>query len=167
MDKTAVQPVKAGQEPDPAPAHHSLSPLEEFDRMIEGFFERSWMKPFFRDDLMKERLGFFGQHNPKIDIVDRDKEIIVRAEMPGVDRKEIDVEITDHSLTIKGHRAGEAKEEKEKYYHSEMWQGSFARTVALPVDVDSHHAEATFKDGILTITLPKTKHDARRKLEVK
>ncbi|GAB2800549.1 Hsp20/alpha crystallin family protein [Halomonas shantousis] len=135
--------------------------------MVEGFFERSWMKPFFKDDLVKERLGFFGQHNPKVDIVDREKEIIVRAEMPGVDRKEIDIEITGHSLVIKGHRSGEAKEEKERYYHSEMWQGSFARTIALPVDVDEHHAEAKFKDGILTITLPKAKQDVRRKLEVK
>ncbi|MDW5377939.1 Hsp20/alpha crystallin family protein [Halomonas sp. HP20-15] len=167
MDKTANQPLQTSQEPSSEPTNQSLSPLEEFDRRLEGFFERSWMKPFFKDDLIKERLGFFGQHNPKVDIVDRDKEIIVRAEMPGVDRKEIDIEITDHSLMIKGHRSGEAKEEKEKYYHSEMWQGAFARTIALPVDVDEHHAEATFKDGILTITLPKVKQDVRRKVEVK
>ncbi|MEC9481730.1 MAG: Hsp20/alpha crystallin family protein [Halomonas sp.] len=167
MDKPAVQPLQANQDPASAPANRSLSPLEELDRVIEGFFERSWMKPFFKDDLIKERLGFFGQHNPKVDIMDHDKEIIIRAEMPGVERKEIEIEITDHSLMLKGHRSGEAKEEREKYYHSEIWQGSFARTIALPVEVDAKHAEATFKDGILTITLPKTKQGVRRKLEIK
>lgn len=167
MNKPTTQPVKTNQELAPEQANRSLRPFEEFDRMIEGFFERSWMKPFFKDELVKERLGFFGQPNPKIDIIDRDKEIIVRAEIPGVDRKELDIEISDHSLLLKGQRSGEAKEETEKYYHSEMWQGSFSRTIALPVDVDTHHAEATFKDGILTITLPKAKQDQRRKLEVK
>ncbi|OJA04302.1 Hsp20/alpha crystallin family protein [Halomonas sp. QHL1] len=167
MNKSASQPVKASEQSASVQENQSLKPLEEFDRMIEGFFERSWLKPFFKDELLKERLGFFGQPTPKIDIIDRDKEIIVRAEMPGVDRKELDIEISDHSLLLKGHRSGETKEEKDKYYHSEMWHGSFTRTIALPVDVDTKHADATFKDGILTIVLPKAKQDQRRKLEVK
>ncbi|MCP1317564.1 Hsp20/alpha crystallin family protein [Vreelandella lionensis] len=167
MEKTANKPVVAGQESSALPASRSLNPLEEFDRLMEGFFERSWLKPFFRDDVIKERLGFFAQNNPKIDIIDREKELVVRAEMPGVDRKEIDIEITDHAVMLKGRRSGETEEKKDEYYHSEIWQGAFARTIALPVDVDTQHAEAKFKDGILTITMPKSKQALRRKLEVK
>ncbi|MBT2772681.1 Hsp20/alpha crystallin family protein [Halomonas sp. ISL-60] len=135
--------------------------------MMEGFFERNWMKPFFKDESVKDRLGFFAQRNPKVDIIDREKEVIVRAEMPGVDRKELDVEITEHAVTLKGQRSSESEEKKDEYYHSEIWQGSFYRTIALPVEVDTRNADATFKDGILTITLPKTKQALRRKLEVK
>ena len=87
--------------------------------------------------------------------------------MPGVDRKEIDIEITDHAVMLKGRRSGETEEKKDEYYPSEIWQGAFARTIALPVDVDTQHAEAKFKDGILTITMPKSKQALRRKLEVK
>ncbi|SBR51570.1 MULTISPECIES: Hsp20/alpha crystallin family protein [unclassified Halomonas] len=148
------------------PASRFSSPLEEFDRMMEGFFERNWMKPFFKDDSVKERLGFFGQHNPKVDIIDREKEIIVRAEMPGVDRKDLVIEVTEHSLMLKCERSGKADEKKDEYYHSEIWQGSFSRTIGLPVEVDTQHADAKFKDGILTITLPKVKQPLRRKLEV-
>lgn len=167
MDKTAKKPIIADQESSSLPANRSLSPLEEFDRLMEGFFERSWLKPFFRDDLARERLGFFAQSNPKVDIIDREKELVVRAEMPGVDRKEIDIEITDHAVTLKGRRSSETEEKKDEYYHSEIWQGAFSRTIALPVNVETQHAEAKFKDGILTITLPKSKQALRRKLEVK
>lgn len=166
MEKTTANSAITGQDTNAVPANRSLRPLEEFDRLIEGFFERSWMKPLFKDDLVKERLGFFGQHNPKVDIIDREKEIVVRAEMPGVDRKEIDIEITEHAVMLKGQRSGEIEDKKDEYYHSEIWQGSFSRTIALPVDVDTHHADAKFKDGILTITLPKAKQPVRRKLDV-
>ncbi len=166
MEKTTANSAITGQDSNAVSANRSLRPLEEFDRLIEGFFERSWMKPLFKDDLVKERLGFFGQHNPKVDIIDREKEIVIRAEMPGVDRKEIDIEITEHAVMLKGQRSGEIEDKKDEYYHSEIWQGSFSRTIALPVDVDTHHADAKFKDGILTITLPKAKQPVRRKLDV-
>ncbi|WP_404377608.1 Hsp20/alpha crystallin family protein [Vreelandella aquamarina] len=166
MEKTAKKPVVASQEPSDLPVSRSLNPLEEFDRLMEGFFERSWLKPFFKDDVFKERLGFFAQSNPKIDIIDREKELVVRAEMPGVDRKELDIEITGHSVMLKGQRSGESEEKKDEYYHSEIWQGAFSRTIALPVNIDPQHAEAKFKDGILTITMPKVKQALRRKLEV-
>ncbi|MFJ5537260.1 Hsp20/alpha crystallin family protein [Vreelandella titanicae] len=166
MEKNTTNSVITGQNPNALPSNRSLNPLEEFDRLIEGFFERSWMRPLFKDDLVKERLGFFGQHNPKVDIIDREKEIVVRAEMPGVDRKEINIEITEHAVMLRGQRSGEIEDKKDEYYHSEIWQGTFSRTIALPVDVDTHHADAKFKDGILTITLPKAKQPVRRKLDV-
>lgn len=167
MQKTAKKNIVPDQEASSSPASRSLTRLEEFDRLMEGLFERSWLKPFLRDDVARERLGFFAQSNPKVDIIDREKELVVRAEMPGVDRKEIDIEITDHAVTLKGRRSGEAEEKKEEYCHSEIWQGSFSRTIALPVNVETQQAEAKFKDGILTITLPKSKQALRRKLEVK
>lgn len=167
MEKNTAKSEVADQNASTPPDSRSLSPLEEFDRMLEGFFERSWMKPFFKDDLVKERLGFFGQRYPKIDIIDREKDIVVRAEMPGVDRKELNIEVTEHAVMLKGQRSGKAEEKKDEYFHSEIWQGSFSRTIALPVEVDTQHADAKFEDGILTITLSKAKQALRRKLEVK
>lgn len=166
MSKTAIKSSVEGKN-DAQTSSRALSPLEEFDRMMEGFFERSWMKPFFKDESVKERLGLFSQRNPKVDIIDREKEIIVRAEITGIDRKELEVEVTEHAVTLKGHRSSETEEKKDEYFYSEIWQGSFSRTVALPAEVDAQNADAKFKDGILTITLPKAKQTLRRKLEVK
>ncbi len=166
MSKTAIK-HSVENKSNTQTSSRALSPLDEFDRMMEGFFERNWMKPFFKDDALKERLGLFSQRNPKVDVIEREKEIIVRAEVSGIDRKELDVEVTEHSVTLKGQRSGETEEKKDEYFYSEIWQGSFSRTVALPAEVDAQNADANFKDGILTITLPKTKKTSRRKLEVK
>lgn len=76
MEKTTANSAITGQDSNAVSANRSLRPLEEFDRLIEGFFERSWMKPLFKDDLVKERLGFFGQHNPKVDIIDRERKLL-------------------------------------------------------------------------------------------
>ncbi|HAA45841.1 MAG: heat shock protein Hsp20 [Halomonas sp. 54_146] len=167
MGKNSAKDIVVDQGVSNSANKQSLSPLEEFDRMLEGFFERSWMKPFFKDDVMKERLGFFGQQFPKVDIIDREKDIVVRAELPGVDRKELDIEVTEQAVILKGQRSGKTEEKKDEYFHSEIWQGSFSRAIALPVGVDTQHADAKFEDGILTITLSKAKQALRRKLEVK
>lgn len=125
MEKAISKPVISEKDTGSLPSKRSLSPLEEFDRMIEGFFERSWMKPFFKEDLIKERLGFFGQHNPKVDIIDRDTEIEVRAELPGIDRKEIDLEITEHAVMLKGQRSGKTEEKQDEYYHQKFGKVPF------------------------------------------
>ena len=103
---------------------------------------------------------------PKIDVINRDKEIVVKAELPGVAKEDIDVSMTDNTVTIKGSTSHEEKEEKGDYYRCEISRGSFSRTVALPGDVDADKAKASFNDGILELTLPKVERSHRKTINV-
>lgn len=142
----------------------ALSPFEEMDRMFESFFPRRWMQPFRWD--MPHLPELAELKVPKIDVIDRDTEILVRAELPGISKDDIDVSMTDNTVTIKGSSRHEKKEEKGNYYRCEISRGSFSRTVALPGDVDAEKAKATFNDGILELTLPKTERSHRKSITV-
>jgi HSP20 family protein len=99
-------------------------------------------------------------------VIDRDEEVILRAELPGVDKKDLDVSMTDDAVTIRGSCRSEEKEEKGDYFRREVSTGSFSRTVALPADVDGEKAKASFKDGLLELTLPKVKKAMRKAIKV-
>jgi HSP20 family protein len=92
---------------------------------------------------------------PRVDVVDRGSEVVVRAEVPGVEKKDLDVTVTEDAVTIKGATRREEKEEKGDYYRREISAASFARTVPLPADVDGTQAKAEFKDGVLELVIPK------------
>jgi len=140
---------------------------EEFDRMFDNFFPRGWMRPWRQEWPELGKLGpmFTGRY-PHVDVIDRDGEIVVKAELPGVDKKDLDISMTEDSVTIKGSTRREEKEEKENYFRSEITRGEFARKVALPAEVDSDKAQASFKDGILELVLPKTQVRKRRTIPV-
>lgn len=159
---------KAGAAPAPARA---LSPFEDMDRMMERFFEdffpRGWLRPFRREwPSWPETAAPVEGWVPRVDIIDRDNEIVLRAEVPGVDKKDLDVSVTDNTVTIKGSTSHEEKEEKGEYYRYEMSRGAFARTVTLPSGVDSSKTKATFDKGILELTMPKTEPSKRRSIKV-
>jgi HSP20 family protein len=103
---------------------------------------------------------------PKVDIVDQENEIVVRAEMPGVEKRDLDVSLTESTVTIKGQTSHEEKEEKGEYYRCEISRGSFSRTVALPGEIDTEKAKASFKDGVLEMKLPKQARSKRRSVTV-
>jgi HSP20 family protein len=102
----------------------------------------------------------------KMDVVDREADVLVRAEMPGVEKKDIDVSVTDNTVTVKGSTHHEEKEEKGDYYRREISSGSFSRTVMLPAEVDGSKAKADFKDGILELVLPKIEKSKRHSVRV-
>ena len=108
----------------------------------------------------------FEGKTPKVDVVERDKEIIINAELPGVDKKDLDISVTNNSVTIKGTTSHEDKEEKGDYYRCEISQGSYSRTLSLPAEVDEEKAKAKFKNGILKLTLPKLKKSKRHNVKV-
>jgi HSP20 family protein len=145
----------------------SLSPFEEMDRLFESMMPRSWMSPFRweRPDLGRLPSAFEGK-TPKVDVIDRDDEIVVHAELPGVDKKDLDISMTDNTITIKGSTRHEEKEEKGDYYRCEISSGSYSRTVALPGDVNSNKTKATYKDGILEITMPKVEKSRKHSVKV-
>lgn len=142
----------------------AISPFEDMDQMFDNFFHRRWMQPF--NWQMPHWPEMKELKMPKVDIVDREKEIVVKAELTGVDKDDIDVSMTDNSVTIKGSTSHEEKEEKGNYYRSEISRGSFSRTVALPSDVDADKAKANFNNGILELTIPKVKKSHRKNITV-
>lgn len=164
--KSEVVPVK--KEAARAEPQHLLSPFEDMERLMEDFFPRSWLRRYKHEWPSFGTLSqpFKGQM-PKVDIIDRDDEIFIRAELPGVDKKDIDISMTDNTVTIKGETSKEEKEEKGDYYRCETSRGSYTRTLSLPAGVNAEKTSATFKDGVLELTMPKMEQAKRRNIEVK
>jgi HSP20 family protein len=103
---------------------------------------------------------------PRVDVIDRDNDIVVKAEIPGVKKEDLDVSMTDTTVTIKGSTSHEEKHEKGNYYRCEISRGAFSRTVALPSNVDTDKAKAVFNDGILELTIPKVEKAKRKSITV-
>jgi HSP20 family protein len=143
-----------------------MSPLEEFERAFEQLMPRGWLRPWFREWPALGELAHYETRIPRIDMIDRENEIVLRAEVPGVSKDHLDVSVTDDAVTIRGEVKREAKEEEGEYYHREMSYGAFSRTLPLPGGVDVEKAKVTFKDGILTMTLPKVETAKPRKIEI-
>lgn len=163
MSKETKKEGKAQmQKAEPA---HVLSPFEEMDRLFDTYFSRGWLHPFQWPSLPKATTPFEGRM-PNIDLIDRENEFVIKAELPGVDKKDLDISVTANSVTIKGSTRHEEKEEKGDYYRCEISRGSYARTMSLPADVDEEHTKATFKDGVLELTLPKLKKTKRHNVTV-
>ena len=160
--KAAAVPEK-GQHAK-VPAVRPLHPFEEMEQMFESLLPRGWLLPFpWERSLLAETPE---ARLPRVDVIDREAEVLVRAEAPGVKKDELEVAITGNTVTIKGHTAHEEKEEKGEYYRCEITGGAFARTITLPAEVDAEHAAAEFHDGVLEIRLPKIEHAKRRLLKV-
>lgn len=144
-----------------------MSPLDEMERMMESFFPRGWPRPFLweRPFMGELALPFEGKL-PRVDVIDRDAEILVRAEVPGVDKKDLEISVSEDTVTITGKTRHEEKEEKGNYYRCEVSRGTFTRTVTLPSDVDAAKAKTTFKDGVLELTLPKVTKSKRHTIKL-
>jgi HSP20 family protein len=134
--------------------------MDSLHRSIDRLFADAWSGNF-GPSLLSETWTK-GNITPKLDVVDDDKAFRVSVELPGMTEKDVAVTVDDRALTIRG----EKKEEKEKkdkdVFRRERAYGSFRRTIELPGDVDAAKIEAKFKDGVLTIDLPKTKEAQER-----
>ena len=150
------------------PKRTGLSRFEDIEREFEGLFDnfmsRNWLRPFRWDMPAFARAE---ARLPKVDVIERDSEILVRAELPGAEKKDIDVSLTERTITITASTRTEKKEEKGDYHRQEISTGQVSRTVALPAEVDGQKASAEFKDGLLEVTLPKTAATSRTRVEVK
>lgn len=147
----------------------AMSPFEEMDRMFDTFFggrPRGWFHPLSHWPQWGTLPAPFEGRTPKVDVIDRDNEVVVKAELPGVKKEDLDVSVGDNSVTIRACTKQESKEEKENYYRSEISRGEFTRTVGLPAAVDAEKAKAKFSDGLLELTLPKVNGAKRRSVKV-
>ena len=145
----------------------SLTSFNDIDRIFNDYFNRNWLRSF-RPDLnrMSDLWGTYEMRSPNMDIIDREKEILVRAELPGVNKKDLDISVTDNLLVIKGISSYETKTEKEEYFSSEIKKGSFSRSIALPANVDTSKIKANFNNGLLELTIPKSSTSKKQSIKV-
>lgn len=139
-----------------------FSPFDEMERMLEGFFPRNGS----RAQREEWPLSALEIRVPRVDVINRDDEILIRAEIPGVDKKDLEISLSEDILTIKGATRHESKEEKGDYYRSEISSGMFARSIALPGSVKADKARSEFDDGVLNLALPKAENAKRRTIKV-
>jgi HSP20 family protein len=104
---------------------------------------------------------------PEFDISETDEHIVVKADLPGIDVKDLDIEVVDRVLTLKGNKKEEHEEKTERYHRVERRFGSFCRSILLPAEVDAEKVEAAYKDGVLTMTIAKSESAKPKKIEVK
>ena len=135
----------------------------EMDRMMEDFFGRS-MRPWWPARWLR---GDGEITAPVVDVYEEKDEVVVKAELPGLDKKDIEVNISDSELTLKGEKKKEEKIDEENYYRCERSYGAFLRSVELPTDVQADKVKASFKNGILEIRLPKTEEAKTKEIKVK
>lgn len=133
----------------PVPYQNGDNPGVGFRREVDRLFD-----DLFRGSLPSLGFGRSLSAWPNVELVETDREIRVTAEVPGMSEKDVELLVEDGVLTIRGEKKSET-EDKERGY-SERYYGRFERRIALPSNVDEHGANATFRDGVLTVTLPKS-----------
>jgi HSP20 family protein len=166
-------PLKTETKGETAVAHRAWQPFEslhdEIDRLFDEFTSgwprltsrRRAFEPFWRRTPVAMQVA--------VEVGEDDKAYTVTAELPGLDQKDIEVALTDDSITIKGEKKEEKEEKKKDYYLSERSYGSFQRSFTLPADVDHDKIAAQMNKGVLTVTMPKSPEAQKksRKLEIK
>lgn len=162
-----VTSIEKGKDMKVSSPSRSLRSFEDMEHWFENLFQRKWMHPLAGERPLWAdfELPSFGKM-PSVDIIDQDENVLVRAEVPGIDKKDLNVSVTDGTVTIEGKSSREETEEKGNYYRCEISRGSFSRTLALPHEVDADRAKASFKDGLLELTIPKVKKTNRRQVKV-
>lgn len=134
----------------------------EINRVFENFTKGFWdMSPFTGGAMEQRGLGDF---MPSTDITEDDKQIRVSVELPGMDEKDVQVSLANDELVIRGEKKTETEDKGKDWYRSERSYGSFHRAIALPEGIDSNKADAAFKKGVLTVTIPK-KADAQQDIK--
>jgi HSP20 family protein len=136
----------------------------DMERMMDSFFDRRmrpwWPERWLRADEMEISA-------PAVDLFEEKDDIVVKAELPGIDKDNIEVNVSDHHLTIKGEKKKEEEVKQEDYYRCERSYGSFLRTLELPTDVHADKVKASFRDGVLEVRLPKTEQAKAKEIKIK
>jgi len=133
---------------------------DEMDRMFENFgLGSEWNAPLWRETGVEAWA-------PEIDVFQKNNELTIRADLPGMKKDEVSVDITDDAITIRGERKRESEEEHQGVYRSERSYGSFCRVIPLPEGAMTEQAKANFRDGVLEVTMPSPPAPKGRRLEI-
>jgi HSP20 family protein len=134
---------------------------------VETWFEDAFRRPFSLMGLPGFKFSATEELSPSVDIFEEKNNVVVKAELPGIKKEDIDVTLTDDTITIAGEKKKEEKVEKKNYYRFECSYGSFARTFTLPAEVQTDKAKTQFKDGVLEIRIPKTEEAIKKEKKLK
>ena len=155
--KFEVTPFRRSRSPANVPA--TLEWADRFfNELVPSRLFREMMPSLFREQ---------GELIPAFDISETGDHFVVRADLPGIDAKNLDINLTGNVLTISGEKKEERTEEHENSYYSERRFGSFSRSFSLPADVKEERIEASYKDGVLQVNIPKSETARHKKIEVK
>jgi HSP20 family protein len=138
----------------------SFGEISRLRREMDDFFTRVF------GETSLSKIGF-PKWQPLVDISETDTHLIIKAELPGIDAKDVDVSITGDRLTIKGEKQQEKEEKEENRYRSERYYGAYQRVIDLPARVEEDKTTAAFDKGILTITLSKVEKVKRKQIKIK
>ncbi len=144
------------------------SPMRELETMrrdMERFFG-AVCEPFGKKRHWLHRTAEHGAIVPNVDMYDKKTEIVVKAELPGIEKNNVELTITKDSLTIKGETRKEEEVKEEDYYCCERSYGSFLRTIPLPAEIDTKKVKASFKNGVLEVKLPKLEEAKTKEVKV-
>lgn len=135
---------------------------------MERYFDKFFRHPF---SMMAPSFAFrdfpkLGEISPAVDIFEEGNDLVVKAELPGIKKEDLDVTLTENRITISGEKKQEKKVEKKDYHRIESSYGSFTRSFRLPENVNGDKAKASFKDGMLNIRIPKTEEAKQKKITV-
>jgi HSP20 family protein len=142
---------------------------DEMERMFDDFRADFGAWPFRRGRLALEpfaRREWSRALSPAVDVVEKDNAYEVTAELPGLSEKDIDVKLAGGMLTIKGEKSEEKEEKRHDYHVSERRYGSFQRSFTVPEDVDPDKLEAAFRNGVLTVTMPKSAEAKKKERKI-
>jgi HSP20 family protein len=140
-----------------------VAPFRDFERMRRNM-DRLWDSFFERGVRGADEDG---EWLPYLDVAETKDEIVVKAEVPGMDAKDIDISLSDGLLTIKGEKKQEREEKKENYHLVERSYGAFTRSIRLPKEVQSDKISASYKNGVLKVTLPKSEEAKKKEIKIK
>jgi HSP20 family protein len=162
-DKTLTKPMQKSKGSEMAWPVSS----KDMDQWFENMFPAQWMNRFQNNfPAWGNFPSLLNTQSPSVDIIDRDDEVLVRAEVAGMKKEDVDLSVTNNSITIKGSVQHDKEEEKGDYYRRETSSGSYSRTLPLPCEVVGDKAKAKFKDGMLEVTIPKVEATKRHKVKV-
>lgn len=149
---------KSGETPE------GRSTLTEFHSEVNRLFDSFLREPF---GSLSDSISSWGRWTPTLDVSESDTAVVVRAELPGVDPKDLDITVTGDRLTIAGEKKETVEKKDRDVFHRESRYGSFSRTVPLPATVDQQDVSAEYTNGVLTVTLKKSPAAAAKKISVK
>jgi len=141
----------------------ALSPFEEMERWFEDFSRRPLFRPSWWPRL---RMPEMEEVAPSVDIFEEADDVVVKAELPGMKKEDLDIKLTEDTITVSGEKKKEEKVEKKDYYRLERSYGSFTHSFRLPKEVQTEKASAKFKEGVLEIRIPKTEEAKKKEKRV-
>lgn len=134
---------------------------DEMNRLFDDFFTS------FPSIFSERKRGLLeGEWAPNIDVAETDENVVVTAELPGVNQNEVEITVVNDVLTLKGEKKEEKEIKKENYHRVERSYGSFQRSISLPTGVQADKAKANYKDGVLTVTIPKIEEAKPKSIKI-